>query len=109
MKALALVPARQPGGSFFNFFALPPPSTTSSGGRNSSWSRLRDLRTEPDGSGPGTGDAIRNTVAAERLSANPESQSDFTSPVIPSCLGAQSRVSYPARAPPRRSPGHAFP
>ena len=30
-KALALSPARQPGGSSFSFLTLPPPSTTSSG------------------------------------------------------------------------------
>jgi hypothetical protein len=33
LKALALVPARQPGGKSFNFFTLPPPRTTSSGSR----------------------------------------------------------------------------
>jgi hypothetical protein len=32
-KALALLPARQPGGNPFNFLTLPPPSTTSSGSR----------------------------------------------------------------------------
>src|SRR6185369_17201752 len=30
-NALAFLPARQPGGSSFNFLTLPPPSTTSSG------------------------------------------------------------------------------
>src|SRR5262249_12977695 len=31
MNALALSPARQPSGSFFNFLTLPPPNTTSVG------------------------------------------------------------------------------
>jgi hypothetical protein len=32
-NALALLPARQPGGKSFSFFTLPPPRTTSSGSR----------------------------------------------------------------------------